>query len=152
MAMEVTALTNGTVIDHIPPGKGIVVYSLLGGAGNGGESVLLTNAKSARLGRKDMVKMEDVFVDEKSSDIISLIAPDATINTIRGGKLAEKHQVKMPKQVTGYLKCLNPNCVTNADREPLKTSFSVTGNPLRLKCDYCDKEYNERLVTRVSEL
>ena len=149
MALEVTEISNGTVIDHIPAGNGILVYSLLGGSANCGQCVLLTNAKSTRFDKKDVVKMEDVFVGGDNRDIIALVAPDATINTIRDGKLAEKHKVKMPNKIRGHLKCLNPKCVTNAAREPLETSFSVIGNPLHLKCDYCDKEYDERLVSGI---
>ncbi|MCK4327751.1 MAG: aspartate carbamoyltransferase regulatory subunit [Candidatus Diapherotrites archaeon] len=148
MTLEVKPIQNGTVIDHIPAGKGLVVYTLLGGANNG-QAVLLLNAKSPRLGRKDIVKMADVFVDKERRNIIALVAPEATINTIKNGKLVEKHNVEMPKRIEGYLKCLNPKCVTNAEREPLATSFTVSSNPLRLKCDYCDKEYSERLVSGI---
>ncbi|MFC2174442.1 aspartate carbamoyltransferase regulatory subunit [archaeon] len=148
MALEVKPIKDGTVVDHIPAGKGLVVYTLLGGA-NGGQSVLLLNAKSPSMGKKDIVKLEDVFVSKERRDIIALVAPDATINTIKGGKRVEKHKVGLPKTVQGYLKCLNPHCVTNAAREPLETSFTVSANPLRMRCDYCDKEYDERLVTQV---
>ena len=148
MTLKVTELKNGTVIDHIPAGKGLAVYNLLNGSANS-MSVLLMNAESSSSGRKDMVKLQDVFVDEAKRDIIALVAPDATINLIKDGKVAEKHKVKMPSKVRGHLKCLNPKCITNAGREPLQTIFSVEGNPVRLKCEYCDKEYDERLVTGI---
>ena len=148
MALKVTELKNGTVIDHITAGKGLSVYNLLNGNGEG-ISVLLLNAESSRSGRKDMVKLQNVVVNPAKRDIIALVAPEATINIIKDGKVAEKYKVKMPKTVRGYLKCLNPKCISNAAREPLVSSFSVEGNPVNLKCDYCDKEYDERIVTGI---
>jgi len=47
-------------------------------------------------------------------------------------------------------KCLNPRCISNAEREPLRPKFTVTSNsPVKLRCDYCDKEYDEGLVLKI---
>lgn len=150
MALEVTPLKNGTVVDHIPSGKGLAVLDLIGGGSASGESVLLLNVPSSTMGRKDIVKLEDVFVDAKRLDIIALVAPAATVNVIRNGKVSEKRRVSIPKSVEGHLKCLNPRCVSNAEREPLVPKFTVTSNsPVKLRCDYCDKEYDESLVLKI---
>lgn len=153
MALEVTEIENGTVIDHIPAGKGRVVYHLITDNPNNGdlsgEAVVLMNVNSTSSGKKDMLKFENVFVDEKTRNIIALVAPHATINIIKNGKVAEKHEVKMPRLVHGHLKCLNPKCITNGDREPLQTVFAVSGEPVKLTCQYCDKEYDEELVTNL---
>ena len=149
MALEVAEIENGTVVDHIPAGKGMIVYQLLNGSLNKSESVLLVNVNSSTHDKKDMVKMENIFVDGETGSIIALVAPEATINLIRNRKVSKKYKVQMPKKVRKYLRCLNPKCVTNAEREPLETAFTVSSNPVILRCDYCDKEYDERLVANI---
>lgn len=146
MELKVTPIRNGTVIDHITPESGMIVYRLLRQKIAGHPTVVLLNAPSSSMGMKDMIKIEDVFVNKAECDVIALVAPNATINTIKGNTVAEKYRVKMPKFVRGFLKCLNPKCVTNADREPLETHFVVENSPFRLRCVYCDKEYSESLV------
>jgi len=148
MQLKVVPIQAGTVIDHIPPGRGRIVYRLLSEKIGSQPTVVLLNAPSTTRGKKDIVKMENVFITKDDIDIIALVAPEATINVINGGKVTEKYAVKMPQRIDGILKCLNPKCVTNAEREPLATRFVVTNSPLKLRCEYCDKEYDDSLVSK----
>ncbi|MCD6414649.1 MAG: aspartate carbamoyltransferase regulatory subunit [Candidatus Diapherotrites archaeon] len=138
--MMVKHIENGTVIDHINAGKALEVLKIIGGP-NSSITVIAINVLSTKHGRKDILKMEDVYIDKKKLDLISLIAPNATVDVIKNGKVAEKRQVKLPKEVSGVLKCLNPKCITNKPREPAVTKFIVKQNPLRLICAYCNKEF-----------
>jgi aspartate carbamoyltransferase regulatory subunit len=139
--MMVKHIENGTVIDHIDAGLALEVLRIIGGP-NDSAAVIAMNMPSTKYGRKDILKLENLYVQEKKLDLISLIAPRATINIIKNGKVAEKRQVKLPAEVSGVLKCLNPNCVTNKEREPLTTRFTVEKEPLRLICAYCNKEFD----------
>lgn len=138
--MMVKHIENGTVIDHISPGKALEVFDLIEES-NGGSIIVAMNMPSTKHGKKDILKMENVFVDEDKLDLVSLIAPKATINIIKDGKIKEKRQSKLPSEVSGVLTCLNPKCVTNKEREPIETNFLVRKDPLRLKCAYCNKEF-----------
>ncbi len=149
MKLKVVPLENGTVIDHISLDQGRIVYRLLRSKITDHPTVLLLNIPSSSQSKKDMLKIENVFVDKVDCDIIALVSPNATINTIKNGKVVDKYNVKLPEHLHGFLKCLNPNCITNREREPLETNFAVSSNPLKLVCVYCDKEYDERLVSHI---
>ena len=142
----VTPLENGIVIDHIGKGKGLEVLKAIGETDDN-IVVLAMNVYSKKHGHKDILKLSDTFLDDDRLNIIAIISPNATLNTIKNSKIVEKKTVVLPSNVRGILKCLNPLCITNKDREPVDTSFTVSKSPLRLTCEYCGKVYDQRLAT-----
>jgi aspartate carbamoyltransferase regulatory subunit len=134
--LRVSKIKNGTVIDHVTAGEALRVLAILDIDGSGGETVSLgMNVPSDRLGRKDVVKVEGRELSAGEVDVLSLIAPDATINIIREYDVLEKSRVDRPSEVRGVLQCPNTNCITNAG-EPVETSFEVLDEGVR--CTYCD--------------
>ncbi|MCG2889124.1 MAG: aspartate carbamoyltransferase regulatory subunit [Sulfolobales archaeon] len=147
--LTVSKIRNGTVIDHIPAGRSLAVLKVLGITGYEGLRIaILMNVESKKLGRKDIVKIEDKVVDEREASIISLIAPEATINIVRDFNVVEKRKLRLPEIIKGLLKCPNPLCVTNNDPEALSEFVKVSEKPLRLRCVYCDTYLNEADVLR----
>lgn len=142
--LKVTPIKNGTVIDHIPSGMALKVLKVLGIAGDTGSTVsVLMHVPSKKRGAKDIVKIEDRELNPRELNTIALIAPQATINIIRNYNVAEKHEVTLPERAVGILRCGNPNCITNA-KEPVETVFLVKSRaPLRLRCQYCDRELED---------
>ncbi len=142
--LKVTPIKNGTVIDHIPSGMALKVLKVLGITGDVSSTVsVLMHVPSKRRGAKDIVKVEDRELNPRELNKIALIAPAATINIIRNYNVAEKHTVTLPDRIVGILRCGNPNCITNA-REPVETVFLVRDrDPLRLRCQYCDRELED---------
>ncbi len=139
MPLVVEKIKEGTVVDHISAGAGGRVLQILSAQYPiSGAAALIINAHSKRLGRKDIVKMEGIFVDEKTANRIAIIAPDATMNIIKGGKVAGKHKVVLPKRICGLLRCPNPNCITNSDLA--ETSFSPENGKLR--CHHCERVFH----------
>ena len=135
--MNVQKIEEGTVIDHIKAGAGTRVLSILSNAYPLSKMVaLIINAPSKQLGRKDIVKLEGVFLDEKTANRVALIAPSATINIIRGSRVTGKHSVEMPKALSNVLKCPNPKCITNLERAP--TTF-VRMDDAHLRCRHCER-------------
>ena len=133
--LRVSKIRNGTVIDHVEGGQALNVLAILGIDGSEGLGVSIgMNVPSDRLGRKDVVKVEDRELSQSEVDVLSLIAPEATINIIREFEVAEKNRVTRPDEVAGVLSCPNRNCITNAD-EPVETRFGVIDDGVR--CDYC---------------
>lgn len=134
--MRVSKIGSGTVIDHIKSGQALNVLAILGIDGTEGDVVSIgINVPSDRLGRKDVVKVEGRELSQSEVDVLSLIAPAATINIIRGYEVVEKHRVERPEYVTGILECPNINCITTED-EPVDSRFEVLEDGLR--CVYCD--------------
>jgi aspartate carbamoyltransferase regulatory subunit len=134
--MRVSKIESGTVIDHITGGQALNVLAILGIDGTGGDVVSVgINVPSDRLGRKDVVKVEGRELSQSELDVLSLIAPAATINIIRGYEVVDKQRVEPPEFVSGVLGCPNPNCITTED-EPVDSRFEVLEDGLR--CVYCD--------------
>jgi len=147
--LKVSKIVNGTVIDHIPAGRALKVLKLLGIDGSEGFMVLIAmNVYSKKLGgRKDIVKIEGKYLSERETEALALIAPTATINIIKNGKVVEKRGVKLSDVVEGIITCPNTSCITRKPQEPIKSKFIVTNKkPLRLKCYYCGEIVEEKDV------
>jgi len=145
----VRKIGDGTVIDHIPAGKAFTVIRLLGvSLPPRGRLAIIVNTDSGKLGKKDIVKIEGQYPDEDVIKLIALVAPHATINYIEGYKVVRKFRVEPPEEVVGVVKCSNPRCITNSDREGVSPRLQlVSQNPLRLRCVYCERytEYEDIL-------
>ncbi|MDD1671619.1 MAG: aspartate carbamoyltransferase regulatory subunit [Methanomicrobiales archaeon] len=129
-------ITNGTVIDHITAGEALNVLKILGITGTTTESIsVATNVTSPRIGRKDIVKIENRELRQDEVDRIALIAPQATINIIRECAVHNKKGVTIPPLLKGVIRCPNPGCISNT-KEPIISSFEVTRKGLQ--CTYCD--------------
>lgn len=147
----VRKIREGTVIDHIPAGRALDVLRILGISGKEGARVaLVMNVESRKLGRKDIVKIENRFLKPEEVDVIALIAPTATINIIHDFQVVEKRRVSVPEELVGVLKCSNPLCISNSQREPVVPRLRVVSRqPLRLKCAYCDEVYGEEALSQL---
>ncbi len=136
--LAVRRIKEGTVIDHVDPAKALRVLSALGVTGQDGNMVTIAiNAPSQKLGKKDIVKVENKFLKADETDKIALISPRATVNIISNYKVVEKRKVKLPDILEGLLQCSNPTCISNSD-EPLKPKLLVLNrDPPKLQCQYC---------------
>ena len=133
--LRVSKIRNGTVIDHVAAGQALNVLGVLGIDGDGGETVSVgMNVPSKRLGRKDVVKVEGRELSQSEVDVISLIAPEASINIVRDYQVAEKKRVSRPDRVVDILACPNLNCISNED-EPVTARFDVVAEGVR--CEFC---------------
>jgi len=146
--LKVPLIKNGTVIDHITAGNAVKVLIILGIPETSSVVSVAMNVKS-KLGKKDIVKVENRELDPKEVDKIALIAPKATINIIRDYEVAKKQRVKLPDEIVGIVKCSNPTCISNAN-EPVESRFLVIKkDPPRIKCYYCEREpedISERII------
>ncbi|TQQ82652.1 aspartate carbamoyltransferase regulatory subunit [Halonotius terrestris] len=146
--LHVAKIRDGTVIDHVTGGQALNVLSILGIDGSEGLGVSVgMNVPSDRLGKKDVVKVEDRELSQSEVDVISLIAPEATINIIRDYDVAEKNRVDRPDSVVGLLSCPNRNCITTGSNEPVETKFSVVDEGVR--CTYCGTIIRDSLADHI---
>ncbi|AAL80722.1 aspartate carbamoyltransferase regulatory subunit [Pyrococcus furiosus DSM 3638] len=145
--LKVSAIKEGTVIDHIPAGKGLKVIQILGlgELKNGGAVLLAMNVPSKKLGRKDIVKVEGKFLSEEEVNKIALVAPTATVNIIREYKVVEKFKVEIPDVIEGILKCGNPNCITHYEYVTPKF-YVISKEPLKVRCHYCERTMEEEEI------
>ncbi|MEM0038761.1 MAG: aspartate carbamoyltransferase regulatory subunit [Zestosphaera sp.] len=137
--LTVSKIRRGTIIDHIPAGRALEVLRMLGITGREGfRTAVLMNVESRRLGRKDIVKIEDEFLDPKELNLIALVAPSATINIVEDYEVKRKFKVAVPDIVEDLLKCPNPTCISNKAGEPVRSRLRrLRDDPLELQCMYC---------------
>jgi len=136
--LKVTAIENGTVIDHIPANALFKVVKILNLEKEHNQLTFGTNLDSKKLGKKAIIKISDRFFEDSEINKIALLAPNANLNIIKGYQVTEKRSVELPEVIKGICKCMNPKCITNA--EPMFTKFTVVSKePPALKCAYCGK-------------
>ena len=143
--LQVAALQNGTVIDHIPTDKLFTIVSLLGLKNSDLNITIGNNLPSKKLGKKGIIKVADRFFTDEEISRLSVVAPNVQLNIINNYEVVEKKQVIMPDVIKGLVKCGNPKCITN--NEPMTTIFHVIckENGI-LKCHYCEKDQNKEAV------
>ena len=132
--LVVSALENGTVLDHIPAENVYKAIDLLNLRGVESQITIGINLASKLYGRKGIIKIADRFFEDEELNRLALIAPKATVNVIRDFKVVEKKKITMPKEIIGMAKCKNPKCVTN--HQPIKTRFTTIakGDEISLLC------------------
>jgi aspartate carbamoyltransferase regulatory subunit len=136
--LKVSAIENGTVIDHIPSNSVFQVIKILNLDEYDNQIFLGTNLESQKYGKKGIIKVSNRFFKADEINKIALVAPTATLIVIKNFSVVEKKKVEIPDGVEKIVKCFNPNCITN--NEPVVTKFTVIEKEeLKLKCHYCEK-------------
>ena len=130
---RVTAICNGTVVDLIPAGRAIQVLRMLRlDIGRSNPISLVMNVPSAKLGRKDVLKIEDRELSQEELDRLALIAPAASISIIRNYSVAEKMQADLGEELVNIARCSFWNCITqNSMSRCLTSCASPTSTPSR---------------------
>lgn len=137
--LQVAAIENGTVIDHIPADKTYQVVKLLNLHVMDVQVTIGYNLPSSKIGKKGIIKISNKFFTDEEISKLSVVAPKIILNTIRNYEVVEKKTVETPDELHGIVKCNNPKCITN--NEPMKTFFTVVDKERGLlKCHYCDME------------
>lgn len=146
--LQVEAIKNGTVIDHIPAGEGLKILQLFHFLDSEQRVTVGFNLPSKALGHKDIIKVENVNITENQSNQLVLFAPDATVNIIKDFAVQNKRVLKLPESIKEVFNCPNSNCITNF--EPAAVSefkVLVTRGKVQLKCKYCEKVFDKEIVT-----
>ena len=138
---RVTAIRNGTVVDHIPSGQALRVLEMLGISGKSSVPVsLVMNVPSKKMGAKDIIKVEDRELTQTELDRLALVAPDAHVAIIRAYSVAEKLTINLGAEVLNVVRCTFSNCITTNLREPLPHRLKVISrDPLHIRCHYCGR-------------
>ena len=136
--MTIDAIRNGIVIDHITAGKAMDLYRILNLDKVDASVALLNNVTSGKLGRKDIIKIDQVL--ELDWDVIGYVDPNITVNIIKDGERVEKRQLKLPETITNVIRCKNPRCITSVEQE-LPQVFKLTDSEERVyRCLYCETQ------------
>ncbi|MGQ0772506.1 MAG: aspartate carbamoyltransferase regulatory subunit [Nitrososphaerota archaeon] len=136
----VRRIKDGTVIDHIEGGRGLKVLEALGIDGKDGNVITIAlNVPSGKYSKKDIIKVENRYLQDYDTNKLAIISPSATINIIKDYKLVEKRRVALPNKIEKIFRCSNPDCITNSkeDIDSIMEVIDKTGSVL--KCKYCTR-------------
>ena len=137
--LNISGIKEGVVLDHIQAGKSMEIYKYLGLGKMDCTVAIIKNARSSKMGRKDIIKIEGPL-DSLDLDELGYIDHTITVNIIHDGKLVEKRGLKLPERIRGVLKCKNPRCITSVEQE-LPQEFLLTDPAKRVyRCIYCETE------------
>ncbi|MCX6278875.1 MAG: aspartate carbamoyltransferase regulatory subunit [Bacteroidetes bacterium] len=136
--LKVSAIENGTVIDHIPTNNVFQVIKILNLTEYNNQLLIGTNLESRKMGKKGIIKVTNKFFESDEINKIALVAPSATLIIIKNFEVVEKKKVEVPDTAEKIVRCFNPNCITN--NENISTKFTVIDKvELKLRCHYCEK-------------
>lgn len=137
--LNIDSIQNGIVIDHIQAGKGMRIYELLELDKLDCCVALIKNARSSKLGRKDIIKIEgDLAIN---FDALGFIDNNITVCTIKNGELVKKENIVLPRRIKNVVKCKNPRCITSTE-ENLDQIFVLCDEKAhRYRCLYCEQAY-----------
>jgi aspartate carbamoyltransferase regulatory subunit len=136
--LKVTAIENGTVIDHIPSASLFHVIKILNLDTTSNMVLFGTNLESKKYGTKGIIKVSNKFFKPQEVNKISLVAPNATLIEIKKFQVVSKKVVQVPDEIVKIVKCFNPNCVTNHEDVPTRFTM-LSKEEVRLQCHYCEK-------------
>jgi len=139
--LYVEKICNGTVIDHIGSGLAFHIMQMLGLEGRDGKLITIginVKSNSSVNGKKDIIKVENIYLDHEQINQIALIAPDCKVSFIEDYKVKQKFVVEVPAVIYGIIDCPNTRCISRQEREPVTPEFKViTKDPLKITCEYC---------------
>ena len=144
--LSVEAIENGTVIDHIPAGKGLIILRQFKLLHYGSAVTVGFNLPSKTQGSKDIIKITGVWLDDNAANRLALFAPEAVVNTIDHFKVINKRRLTLPDEIAEVFRCPNTNCASHG--EPVKSRFYVRkqSGQTKLKCHYCEKTFSRDSV------
>ncbi|MFW2489612.1 aspartate carbamoyltransferase regulatory subunit [Clostridium chromiireducens] len=142
--LEITSIKNGIVIDHIQAGVGVKIFNYLELGTNDCSVALIINADSKKLGKKDIIKIENCF--ELDYTVLGLLSPTITICEVKDENIINKVTPTLPNKVENIIKCKNPSCITSQEEYVPHSFILVDKENGRYRCEYCDE------ITKLSEM
>ena len=141
--IKITPIKDGTAIDHLNTGSAYKILQVLSL-----KELSVTagiNVESRKMGKKDIIFISGKELTENELNKIALIGKGATINIIRNSEITKKFQLEYPKKVEGIIKCINPKCISNAEK--IHSKFSIKAEPLEARCFYCEARMSQQDIS-----
>ena len=141
--LNVGALREGYVLDHIKAGKAMTIYHDLKLDKLDCTVAIIKNAKSNKMGKKDIIKVEGP-IDNIDLDVLGYIDHNITVNVIKSGDIVEKKELKLPKQIKNVIRCKNPRCITSIEQELPQIFVLADPNKEVYRCKYCEEKFDKQ--------
>lgn len=142
--LQVAAIENGTVLDHLPSDKVLKILEML--SLDAGHTVTLgINLESKKRKKKGIIKISGRAITEKEMNKIAILAPDATTNFIENYAVVKKKKCMLRDIEPNIIRCNNPNCITNHE-EVVTKFYIIEKQPLKIQCYFCERSFNEKEI------
>lgn len=141
--LNISGLSNGIVLDHIPAGKSMDLYNYMGLEKMDCQVAIIKNCRSNKMGKKDIIKIEG-GIELVDLDVIGFVDPGITVNIVKDEIIVEKKKLMLPKRLTNVIKCRNPRCITTIEQE-LPQIFTLADPEKKVyRCLYCEERYSRK--------
>ena len=141
--LNISGLSNGIVLDHIPAGKSMDLYNYMGLEKMDCQVAIIKNCRSNKMGKKDIIKIEG-GIELVDLDVIGFVDPGITVNIVKDNHIVEKKKLMLPRRLTNVIKCRNPRCITTIEQE-LPQIFTLADPEKKLyRCLYCEELYSRK--------
>ena len=138
--LSIDSVEKGVVIDHIKSGTAMQIYQYLNLNKLDCSIAIIKNARSVKLGKKDIIKIEDRI--DLDLNMLGYMDPDATVNIIEDGRITSKLKLSLPDRLVNIIKCKNPRCITSAE-QGISQIFTLCDREKKIyRCIYCEQEHN----------
>ena len=139
--LNVGKIEEGFVLDHIQAGRSMEIYKYLHLDKLDCCVAIIKNAKSSKMGRKDIIKIEG-SLDLLDLDALGYIDHKITVNIIKDGVISEKKILRLPKRITNVIHCKNPRCITSIEQELPHIFYLDDKDHEVYRCRYCDEKHS----------
>ena len=116
--LNVGAIEEGFVLDHIKAGKAMTIYKDLKLDQLDCTVAIIKNAKSSKMGKKDILKVE-CPIDQLNMDVVGFIDHNITVNIIKNSRIIAKKKLELPQVFV----------LTDPEKEIYR-------------CKYCEEKYH----------
>ena len=141
--LNVGKIEEGFVLDHIKAGKSLSIYKHLGLDKLDCTVAIIKNAKSEKMGKKDILKVE-CDINTLNLDILGFIDHNITVNVIKDGEIVEKKDLFLPKEIRNVFRCKNPRCITSIEQELPHVFFLADEAKEVYRCLYCEEKFDKK--------
>ena len=139
--LNISGIKEGVVLDHIQAGKSMEIYKYLGLGKLDCTVAIIKNARSSKMGRKDIIKIEGLL-NSLDLDILGYIDHNITVNIIKDNKIVEKRELKLPEKLVNVIHCKNPRCITSTEQELPHIFYLADPEKEVYRCQYCDEKHS----------
>ena len=139
--LNISGIKEGVVLDHIQAGKSMEIYKYLGLGKLDCTVAIIKNARSSKMGRKDIIKIEGPL-DSLDLDVLGYIDHNITVNIIRDERIVEKRCLSLPDRLVNVIHCKNPRCITSVEQELPHIFYLADKEKEVYRCQYCDEKHS----------
>lgn len=141
--LNISGIKEGVVLDHIKAGKSMEIYKYLGLGNLDCQVAIIKNARSNKMGRKDIIKIEGPL-NNLNLDILGYIDHEITVNIVRDDKIVEKRSLSLPDRLVNVIHCKNPRCITSVEQELPHIFYLADKEKQIYRCQYCEEKHKHK--------